>query len=373
MKIGICVIAYNRIDSLKRVLKSLENAYYNNDVELIVSIDKSNTTVVEDYAKNYKWEHGKYRYIVHDSNLGLRRHVLKCGDLLNEFDALIVLEDDIYVAPNFYNYSLQCINKYKDNKDIAGISLYSFPINYHNKQPFRPISTDSDVFLMQNAQSWGQIWLKRQWEDFKKWYNSHNEEFTEQSHLPCSICSWPKSSWLKYHIKYCIENKKYFVYPYISLSTCFSDIGEHTGSSSTSIQAPIIFGEKKTYNLTPVIKYDAFFENENLYDILNIPPKDICVDFYGEKRNRENKRYWLTRELLPYKVKVSYALMLKPYEMNIIHDIKGNEIFVYDTNVSAPKPTGKLNNKLWEFYMYGKCTDLKTSLKNYIKKILHIN
>ena len=49
-KIGICIIAYNRIDSLKRVLLSLEQAYYNEEVPLIISIDKSNSDAVEQFA-----------------------------------------------------------------------------------------------------------------------------------------------------------------------------------------------------------------------------------------------------------------------------------------------------------------------------------
>ena len=88
MNIAICIIAYNRIDSLKRVLTSLEQSYYDESVTLIISIDKSNTTQVEDFAKQYHWKQGEKRVITHPENLGLRKHVLKCGDLLQEYDAL---------------------------------------------------------------------------------------------------------------------------------------------------------------------------------------------------------------------------------------------------------------------------------------------
>ena len=139
MKIAICAICYNRINSLKRLLGSLEKAYYDEPVTLIISIDKSNTSEVEDYADSYKWKNGELRVVKHEKNLGLRNHILSCGEHLHEYDAIIVLEDDVYVAPSFYYYSKECVDKYFTNPNIAGIGLYSYRYNYHCKIPFIPI------------------------------------------------------------------------------------------------------------------------------------------------------------------------------------------------------------------------------------------
>ena len=372
MNIGICIIAYNRVNSLKRVLQSIENAYYEDDsITLVISIDKSNTCVVEEYAKAYEWKFGEKRIIVHPKNLGLRKHVLTCGNLLDEFDALIVLEDDICVAQNFYLYAKECVNKFKDEENIAGISLYNFPINYHNQLPFKPLNCDSDIYLMQNAQSWGQVWMKKQWKKFIEWYRKNNEEFTDLPHLPHSICSWPQSSWLKYHTRYCIENNKYFVYPYISLSTCFSDTGTHTAKHSTQIQSPILYGIKKNYQFHPLIRYDAFFENEIIYQCLSKSKEDLCIDFYGEKENKLNQRFYLTRKILPYKIIKSYALALKPYEMNIINQMDGQELFLYDTTVPEKKQGDTSIEKLFNFYMYGIDISLFATVKRFIKKMIN--
>ena len=52
-KIAIVVIGYNRINSIKRLLLSLENAYYDNDnIDLIISIDKSDTDIIETYVSD---------------------------------------------------------------------------------------------------------------------------------------------------------------------------------------------------------------------------------------------------------------------------------------------------------------------------------
>lgn len=352
MKIGICVIAYNRLTALKRVLCSLEAAIYDEQVTLIISIDKSDTNIVSDYADSYLWANGDKRVITHETNLGLRRHVLLCGELLHEFDALVVLEDDISVAPSFYLYAKQCAVRFETDDRIAGISLYNFPLNYHNNLPFYPLHSDSDVYLMQCAQSWGQVWLKRQWFAFKTWYEENSEEFGLLSHLPVSICSWPKSSWLKYHTRYCIEQGKYFVYPYVSLSTNHSDAGTHNKYNSTLFQSSLLYGEKKLFNLTPSVRYDGFFENELLYDLLQIDRDSLCIDFYGEKNNREGKRFWLTRKRLPYRLVKSYALSLKPYEWNVICENNGNELFLYDLSASGFN-NREVKQSLFYSYMYG--------------------
>ena len=64
MNISICCIAYNRVDSLKRLLNSLEQADYGvNKPTLIISIDKSSTAVVEKYANEYCWKFGDKLFI----------------------------------------------------------------------------------------------------------------------------------------------------------------------------------------------------------------------------------------------------------------------------------------------------------------------
>lgn len=55
------VIAYNRTTSLKRLLMSLDDACYDGEenVQLVISIDKSNTDKVERFADEFVWKHGE--------------------------------------------------------------------------------------------------------------------------------------------------------------------------------------------------------------------------------------------------------------------------------------------------------------------------
>ena len=334
LNIAICCVAYNRPDSLKNLLDSLSDSYYPHDVPLIISIDYSGKNDVETFAKGYDWKYGEKRIIAHEKNLGLRNHILSCGDLLKEYDAVIILEDDVVVAPSYFYFTEQCVEKYKDDDAIAGISLFSFPLNHYNQVPFYPLKSDSDVYLMKIAQSWGQVWMKKSWKAFREWYDQHDDEFEVMPHLPEKICHWPKSSWLKYHVRYCIEKEKYFVYPYDSMTTDNVVPGVHCQTVTTYEQAHLMYGPKEGFVLNPTVKYDGFFENEAIPEWLGIDAKDICVDFYGYNGNKLHKRFWLTREVLPYKIVKSFALQMKPYEWNIIKDIPGEDLFLYDTTIA---------------------------------------
>jgi hypothetical protein len=373
MKIAICAIAYNRLDSIKRLLDSLLKAYYRSEVTLIISIDKSNTDEVEKYANAFDWKYGEKRVIAHKTNLGLKKHILSIGDFLYEFDAIVVLEDDIIVAPNFFNYTLEAVEKYQDDLTIAGISLYNYPQCIHKWQPFLPLQTDSDVYLMKVAVSWGQVWMRKQWQDFMKWYEKNNCEFSYFSHLPKTICSWGKQSWLKYHMRYCIEENKYFLFPYISLSTNNSDKGTHNSRKLTIFQTPLLYGEKCNYRFNPTIRYDAFFENEFLGDILKIAQKDLCVDFYGYKTNALKAKYWLTTRICDYRIIKSFSLEQRPYEYNIINNIEGNDLFLYDTEVKEKNTIrGGFNIRRYLFFLeYINNFQIRSLFSNFLKVLIN--
>lgn len=386
MEIGIITVAYNRLESLQRLLRSLEGAYYYEDkVTLIIDIDKSKTDVVEKFADDYVWKHGEKIVVKHNENLGLRNHMLSLGQHFNKFDALVVLEDDLTVSPNYYIYAKQTVDKYKNDDNIAGISLFSFEVNYQTWHPFTPIKDENDVYFANIAASWGEIWLKSQWLSFKEWYNSHNEEFSEMPHLPINLSMWGKSSWLKYHHRYCIEENKYFVFPYTSLSTNNAAAGEHFSRESTIYQFNMQYGVVKSFRLPTLadstVLYDGFFENKKIPKWLGINNNDICVDLNGAKNNREQKRYWLVNEALPYRVIKRFGLKLRPIDANIYNEIEGNDLFLYDTTVKGDKPAVEYNRAEYNhripsivffFKSYKLSPFIKEILRHYVGRLKNL-
>lgn len=345
MKTSIVVVAYNRVHSLKRLLDSLLHINYSSDkLDMIISIDKSNTDVVEKYADSYTWPFGKLIVDKKNSNLGLQQHMMSLGKWFDEYDSLIVLEDDIVVSPAFYSYAKQTINTYKNNNKIAGISLYSFPLNQFANLPFEPYKSNSDVYFINFAMSWGQIWMKNQWLDFYEWYKN-NIDFKESLDIPKTLFRW-KKSWLKYHSRYCIEQDKYFVYPYYSFSTNCGEIGVHSKNKSYSNYQVVMQMSLDRDLILPSdfnkkICYDGFFENKAIYDSLGLNSENCCIDLNGSKQSNFEKRYYLTCERLPYKVVRSFGLSFHPIECNIFNSTPGRDIFLYDTTRKAERPMSR--------------------------------
>jgi len=343
--IAIIAVAYNRKDSLQRLLNSLESAYYADEhPTLIISIDKSDTDIVERYADSYVWPYGQKIVKKHQNNLGLRNHMISLGQWFDVYDTLIVLEDDIVVSTSFYLYTRQTSDKYYNNDKIAGISLYAFEMNYHTCTPFIPIKDQYDIYFMNTAMSWGEVWMKSQWLQFYDWYLTH-QDFTCQPYLPESICKWEKS-WLKYHTRYCIESDLYFVYPYTSLSSNCGDVGTHNNNNTNNeYQVSLQQGVKLSYflpdTLAEATRYDGFFENKTLYDKLALEESECCIDTYGIRKNKEHKRYWLTTCKASYPILKSFAMKYKPIELNVINNSLGNDIFLYD--VKGQKNTYSTN------------------------------
>lgn len=334
MKKAIIIIGYKRKDSIERLLRSVEQANYGGDtVDLIFSIDNSGTSIVEEYVKEYVWKHGKKIVRTFPQRQGLRKHILSCGSYLSEYDWLIVLEDDLIVSPNFYQFAKQAVVFYQNDDRIAGISLYSHKRNVLANRVFVPQDSRYDVFFLQFAQSWGQVWMKDAWQKFLNWYAEHEDTSLESDDFPQRISNWSKSSWLKYHIKYCVDTNRYFVYPYRSLSTCFADIGEHQEYASTISQVPLEYDVREQYALCPFdesrVKYDVYFE-----PICLPVPERTCIDLYGQKKlaeiNSGKYHYCLTSKPLNLPLKASYGLNMIPHEQNVEDQIPGNDIFLYE-------------------------------------------
>lgn len=290
MKPAIVIVTYNRPASLNRLLSFLSRAVFDSpDISLVISIDYQASILHDEVVKianDFDWKYGFKKIIEHRNNLGLKAHVLLCGDLSEEYGAVIVLEDDIVVSPYFYNYALQTLRVYNNDTNIAGISLYGNEWSQVADRSFSPAQNGSDVYFFQNAQSWGQVWSYNMWREFKEWYLTH-KDFEIDKNIPDNVRNWSVKSWLKYHIWYCVQKNKYFVYPYVSLSTNYSDLGEHLKGDSTYFQVPVLMGKRAQYCMPEFnessVKYDVYYERQELGPFLGIADDDLCVDLYGKK------------------------------------------------------------------------------------------
>ena len=352
-KIGIIVVGYNRIKSIKRLLSSLLSAsYFGDEVPLVISIDCSRDQKIYEYVHSFEWPYGDKIVNIQQERLGLKNHILLCGDLSRFFKAIVLLEDDIIVSPYFYSYVKQAVEVYGTNKSIAQISLYKNEMNGYVGLPFSVENKGFDVFLHQDVSTWGECWTYEMWSEFKVWYEKHTEDDIKQAAMPSAIKQWTRA-WSKYYNAYVVSTKKYVLYPLVSLTTNFSDAGEHGGNNPALVQVNLLQGNC-LYRMGEIEKltcYDIFSNNTELYDWIGFNAEEISLDLYGFNNSR--KKYLLSTKILPYKILKSYALYMRPMELNVKYDLRGDGIYLYDTSIASKRKSRDKQINLVSYFIQG--------------------
>jgi len=333
---AVIAIGFNRPKSLKRLLHSLAAAHYvSENVPLVISVDFSDSAAgfqTRKLAAEFEWRHGPKRVILQEKNLGLRKHVIACGDLSEVYGNVILLEDDLSVSRDFYRFITESLSFVENEPSVGGISLYSHATNFLTRLPFTPLYDGFDNFYLQIASSWGQAWSYSQWKQFRAWYNdliAHDtvnespKPIPANSPIPSHVIEWPNSSWLKYFIWYLAESNRYFLYPRISQSTNHSDTGTHASRDSAMWQVPIsiALNTLKFSTLSESLSvYDSFFEvlPDRLRKIAPLlEGYDFDVDLYGSKRDDILTRpLVLTSRSIEQQPILAFALAKKPLEAN---------------------------------------------------------
>ena len=355
--IPIVVVAYNRLESLKRILASLSRGEYPREpVELIISIDRGDNQEVLQYADAFPWPHGEKRVIYRPENLGLKRHILTCGDLTQDHDGIILLEDDLVVSPDFYRYAQECYTFVQGQDRIAGVALYNHRLSQLTEKVFEPLEDGFDNWYFRYACSWGQMWTKEQWALFKAWFTEHSDyDFAASCRIPEHIKDWGKHSWLKYHIAFCIETDRFFLYPRVARTTCFSDAGVNFSESENTFQVPLMAaGRTGALRLSRLEESKAVYDQwmENLY-LVQFLGKDACIDLYGAKTDFEGKDYLLTTSGVEGgEVICSFGREMRPQEWNVLAEVPGNVIRLYKLSPNAKKLPGTRSSRAGDAQYY---------------------
>lgn len=287
---AIVAIGYDRPSCLQRLLDSIAAGQYPAGTPLIISLDNSGVEAVHEVAVAFPWPYGEKRIIRHPARLGLRAHILACGDLSQEYGGVILFEDDIVASPVFYDYVTSAMAAYGADDRIGGIALYHYLLNEFDNQDFTPAEDGSDVYFLKVAASWGQAWTATQWRGFRSWYaRAKDDPISTHDRLPKQLEAWKPSSWKKYYIKYLTETDRWFVYPRGALATNTAQPGTHTKRHVSIYQTPLDL-RARDWRFAPLdqslARYDVFYEPvaETLRLVQPaLADYDFDVDLFGTK------------------------------------------------------------------------------------------
>ena len=127
--------------------------------------------------------------------------------------------------------------------------------------------------------------------------------------------------------------------------TNFTEIGTHNQYRTALYQVPLQVDAQKRYRFGLLddkqsVVYDAFFENTRIAEVLGIPSEELCVDLYGSKPDTKKEKYWLTTICADYRLEKSFGLSLRPQELNVMLNIPGTEIKLYNLSCHKDEKQG---------------------------------
>lgn len=330
---AIVIPVFNRLQSLEKLLWSIERAIIPGSTFLIFRYHYGASNDVISFIEDYYWHFGKKRIIIDSEQIGLDENLRRCGDLSQEYDAVIILEDDSIVSPYFYLYSQKALEFYAQDERIGQISLYNYHKNSFSNLPFNTLNNQFDVFAIQKTSTRGQAFSKSQWTNFRNWLSEKNNE---PSSTPEYIKNFGLKNWEHQHNCYLIDKGLYSIWPNTSLSSNQGKSGTHHPNNIDAgfFQVPLQNHEfeYEFAQLEKCYKYDAFFElepehYESIAKELSIPINNLTIDLHGCKPIEYGGKFWLTCKPCRNPI-MSFADDLKPIELNVLWKNKGTGISI---------------------------------------------
>tara|TARA_A100001015_G_scaffold296430_1_gene376693 strand:- start:1890 stop:2816 length:927 start_codon:yes stop_codon:yes gene_type:complete len=149
----IILFAYNRPIHTKKVLNQLKKNKFANRSELYVFCDgPKNKKDVYKILKIKKFIQNlngfkKVQCFFHPKNVGLKKSILfGTNKIFKNYEAAIILEDDIYTSNNFLIFMNQSLHQFKNNHKVWHINGWCLPLKNESK---------NKTFFYRTMHCWG--------------------------------------------------------------------------------------------------------------------------------------------------------------------------------------------------------------------------
>jgi hypothetical protein len=117
--------------------------------------------LVRDRLAGIDWIDAKL--VEHPVNLGLSRSIRSGLDgLFREHETVVVIEDDVCVAPEFYDYARSALAHYREEPHVAGVTGLRYPFDPRPLQRY-----EFDVFHSPRFSSWAWATWRDRWQGFE--------------------------------------------------------------------------------------------------------------------------------------------------------------------------------------------------------------
>lgn len=160
----IILFVYNRPWHTRQTIEALQKNELAKESELFIYSDSAKDDTAEpkvrqvrDYIKTIEGFQ-KVTIVEREKNFGLAANITDgVTRIVNEYEEIIVLEDDLITNPYFLKYMNDGLEFYKDEEQVISIHGYVYPIE--KKLP--------ETFFLRGADCWGWGTWKRGWDLFE--------------------------------------------------------------------------------------------------------------------------------------------------------------------------------------------------------------
>lgn len=165
----IALFVYKRPDHVRRAIQSLMECPEFSESKIIVYCDGPRTekdtaavNAAREVAKNLLGECA--RYVVSEQNRGLAASVIAgVTELCENYGRVIVVEDDLIVAPGFLTFLNAALDRYEYEERVMQVSGHMFPVP--------ELQNNSMALFLPFVTSWGWATWQRAWNYFDKTAN----------------------------------------------------------------------------------------------------------------------------------------------------------------------------------------------------------
>jgi putative methyltransferase (TIGR04325 family) len=159
----VIIFAFNRPDHTQKCIDALmlNDGWSQTDVfiycdgprnEFDLNVEK--TRVIAGNVKGCR----SLSVIKSEKNKGLYHSVIEgVTEVIDKFNRAIIVEDDLITSPGFLSFMNGALEKYEDNRNVACISGYVYPLKKKFDQPF----------FIKGADCWGWATWKDRWNDLQ--------------------------------------------------------------------------------------------------------------------------------------------------------------------------------------------------------------
>ncbi len=169
----ILLFTYNRLSHTQRCVETLQKNKLSTESELFIYSDGAKDITQQETVKevrDYLHTIQGFRHITiieRDNNWGLAWNIIDgVTTQVNKYGKVIVLEDDLVVAPYFLQFMNDALETYKNEPKVGHIQACDF-----TQDPSLP-----DTFLIKFTGSWGWATWDRAWKHF----NTNGKELLEE-------------------------------------------------------------------------------------------------------------------------------------------------------------------------------------------------